>query len=188
MQGFEDWNIQPPVSFDEFQQLEADVHAVTTRLKFRVARRLRSETLEPDTSDREKIKFRVGQLRDQIESSDLPKVKKDALIAKLDELVGEFEGQRVNRGKVLLILGAIGTLMAGAQDRILKGPETVVAILDTVGMVVGKEEERKALLERYRKPLAIEDKRGDALKPKPLPKSSSPREDFSADLDDEIPF
>ena len=184
VEGLSGWTISPPIGEDEFQRFEGDLLAVTTRLKFRIARRVRSESLEPDASDRQKIKFRVQQLRDEIKETKLSQAKKDELYSKLDELVAEFEGTRVNRGKVLAIITAVAALLSQAQGVVLKGPETVVAIMDTIHMVIGKEDERRALLERYRKPLAIEHK---ALETKP-PAVTGPREDFSADLDDELPF
>ena len=180
---FTEWSIRPPVGHDEFQRFEHEVLAVKTRLQFRVARRIRGELLEPDTSDREKIKFRVQQLRDEVEASDLPPSKKVALYEKLDQLVEEFEGKRVSRGKVLVILTAVAALMNQTQGMLLKGPETMVAVMDSIGMLVGKEDERQALLERYRKPLAIEHKHESTGG-----LQTSPREDFSEDLDDEIPF
>jgi hypothetical protein len=84
---------------------------------------------------------------------------------------------------VLVILTAVAALMNQTQGMLLKGPETMVAVMDSIGMLVGKEDERQALLERYRKPLAIEHKHESTGG-----LQTSPREDFSEDLDDEIPF
>jgi hypothetical protein len=172
--------VLPPITSEEFDQFQHEVLTATTRLKFRVARRLRNELIEPNTSDREKIKFRVRQLRDQIDESALSQAQKDALNSKLNELEQLFQGKVVNRAAVLVVLAAVATLITQAQGIVLKGPETVVAVMDTINIVIGKEEERRLLLERYRKPLAIEDNS--------KPQTRSAREEFAADLDDEIPF
>lgn len=174
----------PPVRPQEFEGFQQKVMAVTTRLKFRIARRIRPELIEPDTTDREKVKFRIRQLRNEIEHSSLPKSDKDALNGKLDELEREFEGKRVNRATVLVLLTACAALVHQAQGILLKGPETVVSIMDTINMVIGKEEERRSLLERYRKPLAIEDKSA----PVQQRKRPEPHMEYAANLDDEIPF
>ena len=184
--GFDEWAIKPPVSSDLFDIFDSEVYAVTVRLKFRVARRRRGEIMHPDTAERERLNFRIKQLREEVEASDLAADKKAALNKKLDELVAVFGGERVNRGKVLVVLAAIGALVTQAQGAILKGPETVVAIMDTINLVIGKDDERQALLERYRKPLAIEDKSKTEAEKKPHRPPA--REQFVADIDDEIPF
>jgi hypothetical protein len=173
--------VLPPIRSEEFAQFQHEVLGATTRLKFRVARRMRRELIEPDTSDREKVKFRIQQLRNEVGETSLPQSKKDALNKKLDELEKEFEGKSVNRAAVLVILTACAALVHQTQGVLLKGPETIVSIMDTINMVIGKEEERRSLLERYRKPLAIEDKSDSA------PKGYAGA-DFEVDLDDEIPF
>lgn len=178
------WDITPPIQTGKFDGFRQAVLLATTRLKFRVARRLRQELIEPDTSDREKIKFRIRQLRDQINGSDLTQSQKDALRVKLDELDQLFEGKTVNRAAVLVVLAAVATLMTQAQGLLLKGPETIVALMDSINMLVGKEEQRRALLERYRKPLAIEDK----SKPQGPKSKPAPRTELETALDDEIPF
>jgi hypothetical protein len=184
---FEPFSIIPPINHEEFEVFEQTVLAVTTRLKFRAARRIRGELLQPTTAERETIKFRIRQLRDEIEAADISQSKKNALFSKLDELGEEFEGARVNKAKVLVILTMVATLVSQVQGVLVKAPETVVSIMDSISMVIGKEEDRRLLLERYRKPLAIEDKSDSEKRNAPSSTLEVDRR-LGSDADDEIPF
>ncbi|MFI5337491.1 MAG: hypothetical protein ACHQ5A_11945 [Opitutales bacterium] len=81
----------------------------------------------------------------------------------------------------MVILGGVAALMTASQNLIINGPQTLVAIMDTISLATDKEAERQVLLDRYRPQKQIEDKSHGGFKP-------VGRESFSSDLDDEIPF
>jgi hypothetical protein len=84
--------------------------------------------------------------------------------------------------KIMVILASAAALLKTAQGFVINTPEMMVSIMDTVSIVTEKEQQRQDIIDRYRKPRAIEDKSDKAEV------ASGPVEDFSADIDDEIPF
>jgi hypothetical protein len=169
--------------FDDFNQA---VFRIVTRLQLRALRRTVKASVEVEPADKLKIKFQVNKLKDLVGSSVLDDDRKKAVAKKLDELLKEIDGPRLDLAKLMVILASAVAMMKTGQSFLIDAPEMMVSIMDTVSMVTDKEHQRQALIEQYRKPRAIEDKTEKsrpAAKPAPVP-----REEFSADLDDEIPF
>jgi hypothetical protein len=169
--------------FDDFNQA---VFGIVTRLQLRALRRVAKVSVEVEPADKLKLKFQVNKLKDLAASSVLDDDRKKAVAKKLDELLKEIDGPRMDLAKLMVILASAVAMLKTGQGFVIDSPEMMVSIMDTVSIITGKEEQRQALVEHYRKPRAIEDK---SEKPKPKPKPAPvPMEDFSANLDDEIPF
>lgn len=163
--------------FDDFNQA---VFRIVTRLQLRALRRVAKVSVEVEPADKLKLKFQVNKLKDLTASSVLDDDRKKAVAKKLDELLKEIDGPRMDLAKLMVILASAVAMMKTGQSFVIDTPEMMVSIMDTVSIITDKEHQRQALVEHYRKPRAIEDK---TEKPKP-----APREEFSPDLDDEIPF
>lgn len=169
--------------FDDFNQA---VFRIVTRLQLRALRRVAKVSVEVEPADKLKLKFQVNKLKDLTASSVLDDDRKKAVAKKLDELLKEIDGPRMDLAKLMVILASAVAMMKTGQSFVIDTPEMMVSIMDTVSIITDKEHQRHALVEHYRKPRAIEDK---TEKPKAAPKPRpAPVEEFSADLDDEIPF
>jgi hypothetical protein len=75
-----------------------------------------------------------------------------------------------------LTVAAVAAAVAAVETATIQAPETIVRLLEVVDVAHGKQAERLAIIEQYRKPRAIEHK----------PAQEPTRETF--DLDDEVPF
>lgn len=145
-----------PGDLDRFNQ---KVFRLITRAQIRAGRRTSAESVEIDEPEKAKLVVQIQRLKEQVEAAEgLDPERKKALQKKLDELLQELDGRRVNLARLMVVMAGAGALIAGAQNFVLKGPESIVAMLDTVHIITAKEEQRRELLERYRPPKAIEDK------------------------------
>lgn len=130
---------------------------LVTRLKVRTAKRANVVTIELAPADKTKIRAEVERLRNRVEAAtDIDVRRKRAIMQRLDDILKEIEKPRANHGAVLVMLAAIVPLVGQAQDVVVKLPETIVAVMDVIGVVAGEEEERRAILQRWREPKAIE--------------------------------
>lgn len=158
-------------SFFWFNQ---EVTRLVTRLNLRNVRRLAEDSLELDPPDRTKIKAEIERLKNRVRGAEgIDDPVKNSLVKKIEALLAEVDKPTLNLTKFTLAMAAVTaafTALGSVQGAVIKGPETVVALLDMVHIVRGRDEERRALFERYRKPKAIEHT------PEPT------------DDDDEIPF
>lgn len=171
--------------FDDFNQA---IFRIVTRLQIRALRRTAKVSVEIEPADKLKLKFQVNKLKDLAASSVLDDARKKAVVKKLDDLLKEIDGPRLDLAKLMVILASAVAMMKTGQAFITETPEMLVSIMDTVSIITDKEGARQALVEHYRKPRALEDQsEKPKVKPKPSPEPVA-REDFSADLDDEIPF
>lgn len=169
--------------FDDFNQA---IFGIVTRLQIRALRRTAQVSVEIEPADKLKIKHQINKLKSLVASSVLDDDRKKAVAKKLDDLLKEIDGPRMDLAKLMVILASAMALMKSGQGFVIDTPEMMASLMDTVSLITDKEHQRQALVEHYRKPRAIEDK---TEKPKPaLQPAPVPREDFSADLDDEIPF
>lgn len=169
----------------DFAWFNQAVKKIVTRLQVRAVRRTRVELIELEVADQSKLKAEITRLKNRVESaSDLTDDRKKAIRKKLDELLEEITKPRLNWTKFVVALAAVAAAVNGIESAAIRAPETLVALLDTVHIVAGKEAERRAVIEHYRKPRAIEHQPEDKARPT-APKAAA---SFSDDLDDEIPF
>ena len=170
---------------DDFNWFNQSVRKVITRLQVRALRRTAADWVVLPAENKTSLVAEVGRLKNRVtRASDLTEERKKALIKRLDELLEEIEKPRLNLTRLAIAVAAVAGALVGVESAAIKGPETLVAILDTVHIVVGKDADRKALIEHYRQAAAIEHQpEGGFVRAK-----AKPTESFTADLDDEIPF
>jgi len=104
------------------------------------------------------------------------------LLKKVDELEAALEGKRLSFTKVMIALTALSTAVVATEQAIIKLPDTISAIHKVLGKA--KEEEDSA---RPAPPKALTDQTVRLISDRSQ-SYTGPRESFSADLDDEIPF
>lgn len=169
----------PTVSFSGFvyskyAEFKYAVMKIITGLQIRSTRRLRSASVPILENDRQKIEQYVTKLRERIDSSNLEEFKKKQLNKKLDELLAELRGKRLDLARVMLIWASVATLVNQTESAIIKLPDTISAVVEVIGWAHREELDR--LPELPAPPKAIEHKTAE----------SHSKEIF--ELDDEIPF
>lgn len=169
-------------SGNDFEDFNQAVFRIVTRLQLRSVRRSAKVSVEVEPADKIKLIFQINKLKELAASSVLEDDRKKAVAKKLDDLLKEIDGPRMDLAKIMVILASAVALLKTAQGFVINTPEMMVSIMDTVSIVTEKEQQRQDIIDRYRKPRAIEDKSDKAEV------ASGPVEDFSADIDDEIPF
>ena len=156
-----DLRIEPgsPWGRDESRQTAQRIDAEVMRLRFRARKGRQGSHLELNDARRDTIHHHIVQLRKRIADSDLDVKRQGALNKKLDELAAELDGQKkLDLAKVILIFGAIGTLVAAganAQQAIISWPETMAVI---TGLLDAQKEETDAKRLSGTSRLMIEDK------------------------------
>jgi len=170
---------------DDFNWFNQAVKKVITRLQVRALRRTAADWIALPAENKTSLVAEIGRLKNRVaRASDLTDERKKALSKRLDDLLQEIEKPRLNLTRFAVAVAAVAGALVGVESAAIKGPETLVAILDTVHLVVGKEAERRALFDHYRQAPAIEHQpQGGFVRAR-----ATPRESFSSDLDDEIPF
>ena len=164
------------------------VKQVKTRLQLRAIRRTAAELVELEEDDRVSLLAEAGRLKNRVQRcEELTEERKQALIKKIDDLMAEIEKPRLNLTAFAVKMGKVAAALSAAQLAVIQGPDTILAIMTLADAAHAKGEARREALEHYRKPKAIEHHPSP-----PPPRPSAPMQskvaEFSADLDDEIPF
>jgi hypothetical protein len=165
--------------FVDFDGFDGAVRALVTRLQIQNARATRAGQLTLSQVDKTKIEHLVQVLRDRIAAE--PKItdaKRKTLNKKLDELLENLRSNKVDLARTMIIVGGFFTAVSQGEGALIKLPETVGSIAKLVTLA---KEYHDSLFPPPPEPKRITDQSKRAL-------PTAPRESFSADLDDEIPF
>jgi hypothetical protein len=170
--------------FERFSQFGLAVQGEVARIRIRGRRSRGSLSVQLTDNTRAKIQHYVSRLRETIDASDLPAVRKSALRDKLDELVDELEKRRLNLGKAMLILSVVLTGLGGMANTTTIAAEGSAAVTQIMTLIGADKESEEVALSRMAPP------------PKALPapvasqKQAAPNWELpsASDLDDEIPF
>ena len=114
------------------------------RVQRRGFRHSYSVQLLPNT--KAKIAHHIAQIREVIQTSDLPGDRQKVLGAKLDEVAAEMEKARVGFGKVLAVLGTVLVGLANVTIIAAEGPTAVNAIMKLLTLDKETEDEAKLRL------------------------------------------
>lgn len=191
--GYEELSELRTIDAQAFPAFDHEVLKIVTRLQVGAARRKSAELVELEPSDQVRIKADVERLKNRVDASQaIEPAKKKVILRKLDDLLAEIAKPKVRYVAVMVTLMALAPFAGQVEDDLIKLPQTIIAVLDTLALAKGKQDERQAVLDRYRRPKELEHHpavpKAAPIKP-PSPKStSSPRGEFIVDLDDEIPF
>lgn len=163
-----------------------------TKLIHRKARAIRPDGFLLTEAAKEGIRTHIAGLRKYITEGQLPEKTKKKLLAKVDEFEAALHKRQMS---MTVVYAFIGFITGNFADVTTIADSTVVHkllgnVFHVASSEVAKTEEVTALM-APKPPLQItHQKPGPSparTQPKP-PLATGPRESFSADLDDEIPF
>jgi hypothetical protein len=167
---------------DSFAQFKHDLDHYLTQFVLDQAIREKRQSVGVAPPVKDRLRSHIHAMRSQIDGAAMSDSKRARLHAKLSEFEAALEKDRIPIFKMASILIEIISLSAGvvglAESHIMA--KLSANIMETFA-------EAKAADDESRRPLQIDHQRWIALPPKRL-EVTGPRESFSADLDDEIPF
>lgn len=172
--------------YDEFRQFKADLDHYLAQLVMGNALRARRDTIPLSAEAKERIRTHIHHIKDHIDKTEMPEAKRAALHAKIAEFEAALEKDRVS----VLKVGAwvLGILSVSANVLQLADSPTFQKLLSNVMVTVA---EQKAADDDNRKLPPVEPMLM-MLPPRRNEEIGQPEarlsDDFSADLDDEIPF
>jgi hypothetical protein len=117
----------------DFAAFNRALHRIMTRLQIAKAREAQKPQLTLSDNAKEKVRFHIQQLRERIDESSLPQATKDRLHKRIDELLAELSGKRLNLAAVMIGITGIFTAIGAAEADAIKLPETVAAISRVLG-------------------------------------------------------
>ncbi|MEJ0024231.1 MAG: hypothetical protein WDN76_13080 [Alphaproteobacteria bacterium] len=169
------------------RQFKADLDHYVTQLVLGGSGKKSSVLLPQDI--KAKIRSYLHHIREAIDKAELDDGKRSELLEKLAAFETELEKKRLNLAAVAWFAMTVLTVPGGVWASAELGNKLVGSILRTVGEAKQAEDEAKRVAREPDRP-AITGPRDER---KPAPRSgkrvsNGPKENFSADLDDEIPF
>jgi hypothetical protein len=186
----------PSYNRDTFVEFYTIAVSVSTQLALRARRDRMATTVSLSEGAKARLRNHAAALAEALDVSDLAEARKVSLRAKLREFNAELEQERSSMAKMLTAIALVtaaltpaAMLVGTVEDDIAKLPKAVAAV-QQINAILGKAKAHE--MDRAPPPVklptseprrAIEGPRRTSTGP-----ASLPREDFSADLDDEIPF
>lgn len=171
-------------SWNEHRQFKADLDHYMAQLVIGNSIRGRRESIILAPEAKSRIRTYLHHIKDCIDNADVPDAKRTTLHAKLAEFEAALEKNRLNilaTGRVVLeILSVSANVLALADSATLQ--KLLSNVMVTVAEAKATDDDNRRLPPFDPPPVMLPPRREE---PKP---KSGPREDFSADLDDEIPF
>jgi hypothetical protein len=158
--------------YTEYADFLSTVDHYTIQIRIHAAARSRKFSVALDASTKSKIRHFVEQIKVEIEKSDLPVEKREALLAKLNAFLTEVDRTRTT-------FQAIADAWLLFCDVVGEGFEKLEPArkwLDSIARVMGRAKELEDLA-RPRLPSVDE-----------RPRLEPPRKGAEVELDDEIPF
>ena len=172
-----EWNGQVATDFEAF---ELAVRGIVTKVQIQVGRAARAGALTLSQTDQTRIEHLVEALRSRIASEPtLDEARRKVLNKKLDELLSNLKSKKVDLARTMVIVGAFFVALDQAQAATIKLPETIASIAKLV--TLAKDYQDSLLPAPPAPPKQITDQSTPTTQARSA-------EQFSADLDDEIPF
>jgi hypothetical protein len=181
------WINNPSSANDEknFRQIKFDIDGAITKIKVRHAQRLRKASVRLEGGTREKIRELINKIKLTIEGIEIPLLRKEALMSKLNAFAAEVDKDRTR----FEAFAALAIEAAGVAGKVEKKLRPIRRWIDSIANFM---HEARAI-EDSRPGLPSPDRRiqpptkqiappsGELWAPNEPPKSGG-------DLDDEIPF
>jgi hypothetical protein len=173
--------------YNVHRQFKADLDHYMAQLVVGNALRGRRESIRLAPEAKERIRTHLHHIKDHLDKAEITDAKRSMLHAKLAEFEAALEKNRLNvfaAGRVVIEILSLTANVAGLADS-----ATLHKLLSNVMVTVAEakatdDESRK--LPPFAPPPVLLPPRRSEPKPKKPPRESF--EDFSADIDDEIPF
>lgn len=196
--GIGDEMIQMPATLDQdsFRKFYGGAVTLSATMSRQAKRDREGATVVLTEGEKARLRKRLDELKTALEGSSLSEKLKANLRKRLEGFEKELSNERSNISRIIVAASLVATAVGGgsgvlldrlekAEDVIIKLPETLDAVLQITGKAktedIERQPEQKAL---PAPPKAITH--ANPTREQPL--AFGPREDFSADLDDEIPF
>jgi hypothetical protein len=169
------------------RQFRHDLDHCLTQLVMGNVIRDRRNSIALTTDTKERIRSHIHHIKTAIDQADVSDAKRAALHSKLADFEAALEKGRLNLfavSRVVFEILSVSANVAGLADS-TSFNRLVHNIMTTVAVAKAADDENRRLPPPDA-PKAILPPR--AAVPKPKPKRTTALDDFSADLDDEIPF
>lgn len=168
-----DWNTH--------RQFKADLDHYMAQLVIGNAIRGRRDSIRISPEVKERVRTHLHHIREHLDKAEMPEAKRATLMAKLADFEAGLEKDRLNVlavGRVVLEILSVSCNVLAITDS-----ATLQKLLMRMTLTVA---EAKATDDEQRRLPHIEPM--PAILPPRVEVKKGPREDFAADLDDEIPF
>ncbi len=172
--------------YDEFnisihRQFKADLDHYMTQLVVGNARRRQRESVKLSAESKETIRTHLHHIKTHLDKAPMPEAKRAILMKKLADFEAALEKDRLNLvvvGRVIFeVLSVSCNVLALSDSDTLK--RLITTVMADVAVAKASDDEQRRLPSIDPMPVMLPPRREE-------PKVE--REDFSADLDDEIPF
>jgi hypothetical protein len=167
---------------EQFSQFRHEVDHYLTQFLLDKAIRVKRDSVLVPPKVKDKIRAHIVAMRQHIDAADISEFKRAALHAKLSEFEKSLEKDRVPifaMGRILIELLSI-TANIDALSQSPQMHRLTTNIMQQFAEAKAAEDDKRPLPQ-------IEHQQWIALPPRRV-ESPAPRESFTADLDDEIPF
>ncbi len=184
IEPFATMNVPVIANFDDnsHKQFRADIDHYVTQLVVGQSIRGKRDSVHLPQATKDKLRTYLTALREAVEKADLGDGKREALLKKLAAFEAELEKRRLTLLEVTRLMIYVAAVPGGTWASVDVAMKLVNNIVQAVGEAKLAEEEARQLAAPA--PMkALSPPRAPAPPPK-----TTVREDFSADLDDEIPF
>lgn len=172
-------------TYSQYRSFQVYLAGIVAKVRLQGNLVARPFSVELGRITKAKIQHEIGQLRSSIQSSELTDKKKDALLAKLDELEEELTKKRLGFARTMAIAASIMTIAGGGTATLANSPKAVEAVI-TIMRLVGddKEKEEQERLRLAPPPKALPDFSTSSVKPA----TGGGFGRFDDGLDDDVPF
>lgn len=181
---FQEMEVPDPEDYDTktMRRFESDLNHYMTQLVHGNAIRERRDSVEIAPKLKDRLRSHIHALKTVLDDADLPESKKEAMHKKLREFEEALDSNRIAIWKIATYL--VGFMSITANGLQIYESPAVHKLVNNMWSVLA---EAKAADEDQRK-LPPFDPPKALLPPRRREQPSGPRETFSSDLDDEIPF
>lgn len=169
------------------RQFRADLDHYMAQLVVGNALRSRRDSIRLPSEAKERIRTHLHHIKDFIDKSNLPEAKRATLHTKLADFEASLEKDRLNVlavGRVVLEILSVSCNFLALSDS-ATFQKLLSNIMVTVAEAKASDDESRKLPPHDPVPKMLPPRREE---PKVKRGEFAPREEFSADLDDEIPF
>jgi hypothetical protein len=180
------WIESPATASDErnFRQIKFDIDAAITEIKIQHAQISRKYSVRLDNTTREKIRDLINKIKITIESIDLPILRKESLINKLNAFAADVDRDRTK----FEAFGALVVEASGIANRVERKLRPIRKWIDSIGGVMREAktmEDTQHRLPESAKRIEGSSKQIEPPSGKLWTEQRPPKE---KNLDDDIPF
>ena len=184
--------------YDDRRQFKADLDHYMTQLVVGNTMRSRRDSAAMAQTVKERIRSHLHHIKECIDKADLTDAKRASLHAKLREFEASLDKERVNLAAlsgVLLQIMSLGVGVAALSDS-PSFQKLISNVHQSIAEAKAAEDESRQLapfdasasLSPPRQEVDSQTENSGGFRPARRDRQTGPRESFTADLDDEIPF